>query len=237
MVHVGQLLGTQGREGNAKGVHVHIEVQKGEVTDAAFWVNENTINPLEYLRKWIVTEGGGEDTASGGGNTAKEKGGQFDVNDDGEVNLLDQLLVLRNLGTNNLLYDVNGDKVVDLQDWREIVDYEDNSPASSARAVQAPLEDQTRLLTNYPNPFNPETWIPYQLAWATDVNISIYAADGALVRTLDLGHQPAGLYLQRNRAAYWDGRNAVGEIVASGMYFYTLTVGDFTATRRMIISR
>ena len=94
---------------------------------------------------------------------------------------------------------------------------------------------ETALLPNYPNPFNPETWIPYQLANPADVNISIYAVDGTLVRTLDLGHQPVGTYQIRSRAAYWDGKNEMGESVASGVYFYTLTTGDFTATRKMLI--
>ena len=96
---------------------------------------------------------------------------------------------------------------------------------------------ETALLPNYPNPFNPETWIPYQLAEPAEVSISIYAADGTLIRTLMLGHQPIGIYESRSRAAYWDGRNAVGEPVASGVYFYTLTAGDFTATRKMLIMK
>ena len=96
---------------------------------------------------------------------------------------------------------------------------------------------QTALLVNYPNPFNPETWIPYQLSEASDVTVSIYAVDGSLIRTLALGHQPAGLYQRKSRAAYWDGRNAFGERVASGLYFYTLTAGDFTATRKMLIRK
>ena len=96
---------------------------------------------------------------------------------------------------------------------------------------------ETTLLSNYPNPFNPETWIPYQLATPVDVSISIYAADGGLVRTLDLGHQSVGIYESRSRAAYWDGRNALGEPVASGVYFSTLTAGEFTATRRMLIRK
>ena len=95
----------------------------------------------------------------------------------------------------------------------------------------------TILLPNYPNPFNPETWIPYQLATPADVSIVIYAADGKLVWTLDLGHQPVGLYESRSRAAYWDGRNTLGEPVASGVYFYTLTAGEFTATRKMLIRK
>ena len=101
--------------------------------------------------------------------------------------------------------------------------------------ARALTPDTTALLANYPNPFNPETWIPYQLAKAADVTISIYAADGHVVRTLTLGHQDAGMYKNRSQAAYWDGKNELGESVASGLYFYTLTAGEFTATRRMLI--
>ena len=97
------------------------------------------------------------------------------------------------------------------------------------------IPEETALLTNYPNPFNPETWIPYHLATHADVTLTIYAADGTVVRHLDLGHQEAGYYQNKARAAYWDGRNAVGERVASGVYFYTLTAGDFAATRKMLI--
>ncbi len=99
------------------------------------------------------------------------------------------------------------------------------------------IPEKTSLLPNYPNPFNPETWIPYQLATAADVSIDIYAADGQLVRSLDLGHQPIGIYENKSRAAYWDGKNASGEPVASGVYFYTLTAGEFTATRKMLIRK
>jgi hypothetical protein len=100
---------------------------------------------------------------------------------------------------------------------------------------EIPLE--TALLPNYPNPFNPETWIPYHLAESADVTLSIYAADGRLVRTLALGHQAAGMYENKSRAAYWDGRNTIGERVASGVYFYMLTAGDFTATGKMLIMK
>ena len=96
---------------------------------------------------------------------------------------------------------------------------------------------QTSLLPNYPNPFNPETWIPYQLAHPADVKISIYAVDGTLVRTLDLGYQPVGMYKNRSRAAHWDGRNALGESVASGIYLYEFTAGDFSTTRKMLIRK
>ena len=96
---------------------------------------------------------------------------------------------------------------------------------------------ETLLLANYPNPFNPETWIPYQLAKLADVTLRIYAIDGTLVRTLSVGHQLAGMYHGRSRAAYWDGKNELGEPVASGVYFYTLTADDFTATRKMLIQK
>ena len=96
---------------------------------------------------------------------------------------------------------------------------------------------ETALLHNYPNPFNPETWIPYQLAEPAEVTFRIYATNGVLVRTLHLGHQPAGIYQYRSRAAYWDGKNELGESVASGLYFYTLIADDFTATRKMLIRK
>ena len=93
----------------------------------------------------------------------------------------------------------------------------------------------TLLAQNFPNPFNPETWIPYQLSKATEVKIDIYDISGHLVRSLDLGWKPLGSYMTPSGAAYWDGKNAVGERVASGIYFYTLQTSDFAATRRMVI--
>ena len=94
---------------------------------------------------------------------------------------------------------------------------------------------KTLLLPNYPNPFNPETWIPYHLSNDVDLQISIYDTKGVLVRRLDLGHQMAGYYTTRTKAAYWDGKNAFGEQVASGVYFYHLSAGDYSATRKMLI--
>ena len=94
---------------------------------------------------------------------------------------------------------------------------------------------QNLLLQNYPNPFNPETWIPYQLSEDTPVSVSIYDTTGRLVRTLSLGFQSAGFYNSRGQAAYWDGRNTLGERVASGIYFYQLTTPEFQQTRRLVI--
>ena len=94
---------------------------------------------------------------------------------------------------------------------------------------------QNQLLQNYPNPFNPETWIPYQLSEASPVSVSIYDTTGKMVRKLSLGFQSAGFYNSRERAAYWDGKNALGERVASGIYFYQLTTPSFQQTRRLVI--
>ena len=95
--------------------------------------------------------------------------------------------------------------------------------------------DETQLLANYPNPFNPETWIPYHLAKSSDVRITIYDVRGSVVRHLGLGHLSPGYYTSRNRAAYWDGRNAVGERVASGIYFYQLEADNVSFLRKMLI--
>ena len=111
------------------------------------------------------------------------------------------------------------------------------SASPAAPSLSPVVSVENTLLANYPNPFNPETWIPYQLSVSADVSVSIYSVNGHLVRRLDLGHQSAGMYRSRSRAAYWDGRNEFGERVASGLYFYTLTAGDFTATRKMLIRK
>ena len=101
--------------------------------------------------------------------------------------------------------------------------------------LAAARPEKTLLLANYPNPFNPETWIPYELATDTNVQITIYDAQGVIIRTLSLGHQSAGYYTGRDRAAYWDGRNAFGELVASGLYFYHLETDETSSMRKMVI--
>ena len=100
-------------------------------------------------------------------------------------------------------------------------------------AYEIPAE--TELLSNYPNPFNPETWIPYRLAEDGFVTLTIYNGAGRVVRTIDVGHQTAAVYENRSKAIYWDGRNGFGEQVASGVYFYHLSAGDYSATRKMVI--
>ena len=99
----------------------------------------------------------------------------------------------------------------------------------------APTE--TALLPNYPNPFNPETWIPYHLADDAKVTLNVYDAKGVLVRQLDLGYQPAGFYTERGHAAYWDGRNHQGELVANGVYFCTLRAGNLSFTRKILVGK
>ena len=96
---------------------------------------------------------------------------------------------------------------------------------------------ETRLLLNYPNPFNPETWIPYELAEDVQVQLSIYDVHGQVIRELSLGYQQAGSYTTQGAAAYWDGRNSTGQRVGSGVYFYQMRAGDFTATRKMVIMK
>ena len=176
---------------------------------------------------------------------------QADVNGDGTINVLDLIVVAQNLGestaaapSNVAAIDGLGLDPAMVQAW--IADAAAKNDGSLAfrqglenlqRLLASLLPEETALLVNYPNPFNPETWIPYHLAEPADVAVRIYAADGALVRTLALGHQVAGIYESRTCAAYWDGKNEVGEPVASGLYFYTLTAGDFTATRKMLIRK
>jgi len=97
------------------------------------------------------------------------------------------------------------------------------------------LPESSLLMQNYPNPFNPETWLPYQLATDATVTISIYNQKGQLIRNISSGARKAGVYTTRDKAARWDGRDRAGQAVASGVYFYTLQAGNFTATRRMLV--
>ena len=174
-----------------------------------------------------------------------------DVNGDGEVDVDDILAVIAAVDAAGAPAIVQEDiehgslQAADVRRWIRDAKAADADPAGIAaleqllaaltRAEAPPKE--TVLLANYPNPFNPETWIPYQLSEAAEVTVTIHASDGKLVRTLELGQVSAGTYQSRSRAAYWDGRNAAGEPVASGVYFYTLTAGDFKATRKMVIRK
>ena len=164
-----------------------------------------------------------------------------DVNSDGIVDITDLLLVASALQaapaqTAQLASQVQGwiEQAVQLTP-RDATVEKGIAVLEGLLAVLRPV--QTALLPNYPNPFNPETWMPYQLAEDAEVTFTIYDARGRQVRQLDLGHRPVGIYQARTRAAYWDGRNEIGEPVASGLYFYTLSAGKFAATRKMFVRK
>ena len=186
--------------------------------------------------------------ASSFGQTVSEGGSPVDVNGDGVVNVIDLVKVAGALGEGAAAPSALSRNLKDfstraeVQKWLSEARKLNLTDGTSQRGIlfleqllAALTPKETALLPNYPNPFNPETWIPYQLAKPADVTLTIYDIQGHVVRDLDLGHQRIGIYHARNRAAYWDGRNALGESVASGVYFYTLTAGDFTSTRRMLI--
>ena len=212
------------------------------IEDRAFpaWdVNrDGQVNVLDLIQ---VSQRLGEDAAADP---------QADVNGDGAINVLDLIAVAQHLGeaaaAPSLIAAIDSSALDPsmIQAWIAQAAVENDGSLAFQRGIEnlqqlltLLVPEKTILLANYPNPFNPETWIPYHLAIPMDVTVRIYAADGVLVRTLALGHQGAGIYENRNRAAYWDGKNDAGESVASGVYFYTLTAGDFTATRKMLIRK
>ena len=166
-----------------------------------------------------------------------------DINADGVVNILDLVQVANDIGEGSAAAPaIHSPTAEQVQSWLAQVKANDDGSPAFRRAInvlesllRSVLPETTVLLANYPNPFNPETWIPYQLANASDVQITIYDTKGVIVRTLDLGHQAAGYYTDRNRAAYWDGRNGLGEKVASGVYFYQLQTTDISPLRKMVI--
>ena len=173
-----------------------------------------------------------------------------DINGDRIVNISDLILVAGALGEGTAaapalhLSDLKGLTAAEVQDLLTQARQMALTDPAYLRGI-AMLEQllvlllprETALLPNYPNPFNPETWIPYQLAEPAEVALTLYGVDGRVVRRLTLGHQSAGMYHSKNRAAYWDGQNGQGEHVASGVYFYTFSAGDFTATRKMLIRK
>ena len=185
-------------------------------------------------------------TASSLGETGQNPA---DVNGDGVVNIADLVLVAGALGNSATAPSLHPQALemltaTEVKQWLSAAQQLDLTDIRAQRGILfleqllvALTPKETALLANYPNPFNPETWIPYQLAKDADVTLHIYAVNGTLVRMLTLGHQAVGMYQSRSRAVYWDGKNEFGEPVASGVYFYTLTAGDFTATRKMLIRK
>ena len=169
-----------------------------------------------------------------------------DINNDGKIDISDLVLVARSMDTETGAAPsaLTPDILARVQAWIAQAEAEHDGSiafrqgiANLKRLFVSLPPERTDVFANYPNPFNPETWIPYQLAKPAEVTVQIYDATGALVRTLALGYRTAGIYKERSRAAYWDGKNELDEVVASGLYFYTLTAGDFTATRKMLIRK
>ena len=170
-----------------------------------------------------------------------------DMNGDGVVNILDLVLVAGALGNEAAAPALHQQTLAmltptDVEGWLALAQGIDLTDPRLQKGIlfleqllASLLPKETTLLPNYPNPFNPETWMPYRLAEPADVTLTIYDTKGETVRQLDLGHQPAGYYTDRTKAVYWNGRNATGEQVASGVYFYHLSAGDYSATRRMVI--
>ena len=170
-----------------------------------------------------------------------------DVNGDGVVNILDLVSVAGALGDVAAAPSLHPQALAmftatDVGQWLVQAQTLDLTDATSQRGVlflnqllAALTPKETALLSNYPNPFNPETWIPYRLADDADVTLTIYNSSGIMVRRLELGHQSAGFYESRSEAIYWDGRNEFSEGVASGVYFYHLSAGEYSAARRMLV--
>lgn len=172
---------------------------------------------------------------------------KIDVNEDGNVNIIDLLIVAAHLGESCQtgaprtisIADQHIDRV---EEWiHDAHKIKDASPIyhkgikNLEMLINSVVPNETRLLPNFPNPFNPETWIPYDLARDTSVSITIYNLKGEIIRTLNLGFQSAGTYRTKTNAAYWDGRNSDEEIVSSGVYIYALQTRYKKFTRKMVV--
>ncbi len=175
---------------------------------------------------------------------------KVDVNKDGKINIIDLLIVAAHLGeTTGAAAPPNATALLpehadSIEEWLTEARLINANAAVFQRGIvtlerllNSTIPEKTGLLPNYPNPFNPETWIPYDLAVDADVDIHIYNVQGESIRHLKVGFQTAGVYRTQARAARWDGRNSVGEPVSSGVYFYTLQAGLTRATRRMVIRK
>ena len=169
-----------------------------------------------------------------------------DINGDGIINIFDLTLVAQGIGGAAAPAVATGRvDTATIEAWVAAARLADDGSIAFRQGIEnlqnllasLIVPKETALHANFPNPFNPETWIAYQLAAPAEVTLTIYDMIGGTVRRLEVGHQSAGVYQSRSRAAYWDGRNERGEFVASGLYFYTLRAGEFTATRKMLIRK
>ncbi|MFC1719431.1 PKD domain-containing protein, partial [Candidatus Poribacteria bacterium] len=217
-------------------------------TEFVFHVADLNFHSESY--EWLVVAGAnakfkGEGTINDDGNygfmlTAAD--GDLNDDDDAEVDGFrikiwnkdsgDGVVYDNGLGDGDDSYEVQpigGGSIVVHEDKKKDKDDPPTAPAL--------LPQDTCLLNAYPNPFNPDVWIPYRLSSGSEVDIRIYDMTGRLVRTLSLGHKPVGSYISRSKAAYWDGRNEVGEQVSSGIYFYNFQAGEYTVTRKIVVAR
>ena len=264
-VKIGDPLGNQGDTGSKGAFHVHLEVQEGKAVRASAGTKDagtQTIDPIPYLhesiqnikitnlspasndfddvqkitinvnqRQLFFIKAKSDDdiksisfVVSGYERTRRSKNCRWFCKSK-SFGIRYRFRAARQYTVVSTIKSKTGEIV---RKWIVTVQRNPGAPSLAKPKV-------TTLLPNYPNPFNPETWIPYHLATAGDVQIRISDVRGSVVRSLALGYQAVGHYTSRIRAAYWDGRNDLGESVASGVYFYTLTVGDFSATRKLLI--
>ena len=213
---------------------VHFEVVDASIYTQSDVNQDGTVNIQDLV---LVANAIGHPGAAADGEL------NTDINADGTVNILDLVQVANHFGEESpAAPSANGPTAEQIQSWLTQVRQADDGSHAFRRAIgmlEALLHsirpETTVLLPNYPNPFNPETWIPYQLANASDVQITIYDTKGIGIRTLALGHQSAGYYTSRDHAAYWNGRNGLGEKVASGIYFYQLQTDEISPIRKMVI--
>ena len=261
-------------DGNARPIGASVDIGPYEfggrpvtppeqVEDPVATTPDTTDEPVQQYPAWDVNEDGQTDyqdplLVAAVLEQTPIANPRTDVNGDGVVGLQDLTLVAAHFGESTapaapgrvVLPGVLPPDLV--AQWLRLVRASDDGSLVFARSI-ANLElllaslvpARTALLSNYPNPFNPETWIPYHLSAPAEVTLTIYDADGGVVRTLELGHRAAGYYTNRGRAAYWDGRNHLGELVGSGVYFYQLRAEhsglsdphrrDYTDIRRMVI--
>ena len=228
--------------GTLRVIDVH-----GSISWRDFWIEPDEGIPEDVNADGVVNI---QDLVLVASNFGKTSENPADVNADGVVNISDLVLVAAKLGNTAAAPTIHDNDLAfaltraEVAEWLVETQQRNLTDATSQRGIRflenllaALTPKETILLANYPNPFNPETWIPYQLAKPAEVTLTIHAVDGTLVRTLSLGHKAVGTYQSRNRAAYWDGKNEVGEPIASGVYFYTLTAGDFSATHKMLIRK
>ena len=224
---------------DSEGDTISPEVEGGQITESPRLEGDVNNDGIVNIQDLVLV-------ASNFGQTGVNAA---DINADGVVNITDLVKVAGALGNAAAAPTLHPQALAmfttaDVQKWLFQAQHLDLTDITSEKGVRflekllvTLIPKETVLLPNYPNPFNPETWIPYQLAKPAAVTVSIYSADGKLVRMLELGQLPAGMYQGKDRAAYWDGKNAQGESVASGVYFYTLKAGDFAATQKMLIRK